>query len=214
MPSRVDLVVKYTDGAEEAYNTFSYYSIAGFSSTPILTAAANDFAARVLPEWADFLPSQISFESITARSPSLPFPVVLATPLAGSLTLSVDDYCAPDIVLLLKKNISGNTDGDTGGNYTGLRPVRGGRVFLSWLPESFMSSTGFVLPGGAPGTAWTNFVDELNDPTIWSGANYFPVVAGDPLPASGSLPARPTPVMGNIVSFTPRKFTRLSTRDD
>jgi len=214
MPSRIDLIVKYTDGSEEAYNTFSYYSIAAFSSSAILSAAVADFAARVLPEWADFLPSQISFESVTARSPSLPFPVVVATPLAGSLTLSVDDYFAPDIVLLLKKNISGNTDGDTGGNYTGLRPVRGGRVFLSWLPETFSSSTGFVLPSGAVGTAWTNFIDELNDPVSWSGASYFPVVAGDPLPASGSLPARPTPVMGNITTFTPRKFTRLKTRDD
>lgn len=214
MPSRIDLVVEYTDGSERAYNTFSYYSIAGFSSAANMLALAQAFETNVLPLWAGFMTDNITFETITARSPSFPFPTVITPNLAGDLADTDVSILPAWIPLVLKKNVVGNTDGDTGGAYLGLRPVRGGRVFLSWMLETFSTRTGFVNPGGVPGTAWTDFLAELDDSVVAAGDTYFPVVPGDTLPASGSLPARTSPVMGNIASFSPGKFTKLSTRDD
>jgi len=214
MPSRIDLIVRYTDGVEEAYNTFSYYSIAGFSSPANMAALAADFSTRVIPEWAGFMPDDITFVDITARSPSYPFPVVQVEGTTGDNDLAADLYMPAWLPLNLKKSVSGNTNGDTGGAYTGLRPVRFGRVFLSWLPEGFNSSAGFIVPGGAIGSAWASFLDELNDSVVAAGDTYFPVVPGETLPASGSLPARTVPVMGNIAAFVPQRFTKLSTRED
>lgn len=212
MPARIDLVVKYTDGVETAYNTFSYYSAPAFSNPTNMTALANAFITNVIADWKDFMPDDIVFEEIVARSPSYPFPVTLPVSENGSLDLPTGSYMPAWLPLNLKKNVVSNVNGDDGLPYVGLRPVRFGRVFLSWMPESFNTADGFDVPADAVGTAWLSFINSANDSVLLGSDTWFPVVPGEPLPAAGSLPARPSPVMGVIGTFIAKRFTKLGTR--
>lgn len=212
MPARVDLIVHYTNGDEDAYNVFSYYSAAAFSNPTDMALLADAFETNVIADWVDFMPDDVNFVDIVARSPSYPFPVTHIVGDNGNVTADPAEYMPSWLPLNLKKVISGNLDGDTGLPYTGLRPVRYGRVFISWMLETFNSAAGFVVPGDATGTAWAAFINGLNDSVLISGNTWLPVVAGEALPAAGSLPARPSPVMGQIASFSPQYFTKLTSR--
>lgn len=214
MPARMDLIVRYTDGVSEAYSKFTYYNAALFSNATIMEELAQSFDTNVIADWKGFMPDFVTFLDITVRSPSYPFPVVHPLADVGALDLEAQDVMPAHLPLNLKKVVSGNLNGDTGAAYTGLRPVRFGRVFLSWLPETFNSSNGFVNPGGAAGTAWTAFLASAGADRSAGGGLWEPVVPGDVLPAAGSRPARTTPVMGQIASFLPVRFTKLDSRED
>jgi hypothetical protein len=213
MAARIDLIVQLAAQGEISLNVFSYYTATGFTNPAAMQELCDVFETNVINNWAGFMPIDVAFVDITARSPSYPFPLTSVVNGSGVNDLADNLYMPAWLPLVLKKSISSNLVGDTGLPYTGLRPVRNGRVFLSWLPEGFSSSIGFESPGGALGTAWTAFLASLTDPITFGSDTWTPVVPGEPLEATETLPSRPY-VMGVIDAFVPRKFTKLSTRED
>lgn len=211
MPASIKINVQLSHGADTSENIFVYYNASLSSTAAIMDELADDFEATIIPAWKAFLPDTVNFDQLYVTSPSFAFP--RTEPLSGTGDLAVADSAVmpawlPAHVRLI---ISGNIEGDTGAPYLGLRPVRSGGKYLSWLPETFNTANGFLNPGDTAGLALNAFLALLDNPLQAGGADWTPVVWSDAVAASGGRPARGA-VVAPIVSAAVTDFTRLKSR--
>ena len=139
--------------------------------------------------------------------------------VGGDIAVDNADAVQVDLALNLKRTVGASFDPGTSAPYTGGRPVRRGRVWLSGLPKSFMAASGFVVdPTYA--TAWNALITGMDNAIQDSATNqWIPIVLGLPLDALPPSPTYPDgkPARGYtaapITGGVPIEFAKLSSRD-
>lgn len=207
----IRLTHRYIYNSQFCENTYHYATPNVAPTAAIMEEIAGDFVTEVLPGINGVQVSQVANASIIAYAPNVGFTVEVDADGNGSIASIPAGNIAPDIALLIKRNLGSTFANANGAPYTGNRPIRRGRFFLSGLPKNFMVQSGFTED--TFGADWTAFRAAMLEPLEDASNNsWFPVVVGEALNATLTKDARPL-AYAPIVSVTEREFTNLGTRD-
>jgi len=211
MPVTVFIDAEYSFSGVTCHNVYAYYSAVLNGSAALQGEVMDVWEAQFLPEWLAWLPDQVTVDQITVRSSNYAFPSSRLIGEVGAITVAPANMLPPWINLHVGLHVDPNLLGDTGGAYTGMRPVRRGGKYLSGINDAFVDNTGWVNPAGAQGTAFTAFIAQLNDALTGSFGSLTAVVWGGAMSASGDLPSRPV-VVAPITGAGAITVTRLKSR--
>lgn len=202
----------YTFAGQECRNNYSYWNAATVPTLATLIAATGGFESDVLPGILGILNTNVVTQAVVGYASNLAVSYENPNASAGSQAGTLADCVAVDNALVVVK-IPGVTVNSDGSPYTGNRPVRKGRVFLSGVLKTMMDGNGSVVPS-ALATPWANFTGALAQVIDGAAAEtWTPVIDGFPLSATGSKPARPH-VVAPISVVSHSGFSNLHSRQE
>lgn len=218
--SVVKITHTYLSNGEECQNIYHYYN---YPTLPTLAQAAtmlDDFHDNILPAVRAIQTDDVVYTGLSMYVYHLVTSIDRAVTGTGDIVAALIDVIPPDIVLNVRRYVGGTIVHDTGAAYTGLRPIRRGRSFLSGLPKAFMNGNGFnnASTYAAEFAAYQSAM--LTPLDAGSGVLFDPVVFGYALPALPPSPTYPAGrplrpyVVAPITLVNAVDFTNLSSRDD
>lgn len=211
---------KYTFAGEQCENVYAFVGIGVPITIGSLNELLDDFEANQLPAINGIQVTGVTNDLLTAKFVANPLSVERdISGTGGAIALGDADAVSVDLPLNIRRSVDETYESPSNAPYSGLRPIRRGRFFLSGLPKAYMRGLGFTEGSGVFATAWGDFE---------SGVLVTPSIAGVLCPASVigyPLPERPPSttypfgipergyVWANIISVTGIEFTKLNSRD-
>lgn len=220
----VQITHEYQVAGENCFNIYNFWRPSPVPTAAMVEDLRDQFASVYIPVINAVQTDEVENVQLIGYAPNLLFSQPAALAGGGGNVVGMSNTIPADLPIVVRENVDSSILNDTGAAYTGNRPVRRGRLFISGLPKTTMVGTGFDPTGLAAG-AWTDLTDVLTQPlfSTITGSYWSPVVVGKPLPAlppSGSYPsgkpARTDFLVAIILSAlaSPNGFTNLSTRDN
>lgn len=219
--STVKITMTYTYGGQECNNIFHFWNNAAYASNTVLADLAADFENDYVADFAACMVDGVVFDKLVLSAYDNPTILEYSLGAAtGDIVVTDVDEIPVDLAANIRRSVIGSQDPVTGAPYTGNRPVRRGRFFLSGLPKTLMSKNGL----NTASTAYAPFVTMLAQQQLSltsSGAvAWQPVVFGLPLPELPPSPSFPggKAARGHLLavidgaSFV--EFTKLDSRDE
>lgn len=202
----------YDFAGQECRNSFSYWNPDKVPDLDVLVELASQFENTVLAGIAAIQNVLATGVGIEVYASNLGFTYQIATAVDGELAGALSDCVAVDNALVVTKQ-PGLTVQSNGDPYTGNRPCRKGRIFLSGVLKTWMIGTGSTIPAAQAG-AWAGAQSGMlaplpdDDLDLWQ-----PCIDGIALPATASKPARPH-VVAELLSIGHNGFSNLTSRQD
>lgn len=218
--STIKAVLNYTFDSQVCQQTFYYVNVTTTPTNLLLTQFAEDWVDNVLDDYIAALVDGVVFNTLDVSSNNIPFAFPYSLGAATGAVVAADEGEIPaNIVANIAKTVSGSYDPGSGAPYTGLRPIRSGRFYLSGLPKTLMSKSG-VNTGAATYAAFTALLAAQATPINAGGSVWEPVVLGFPLPPRGISPTYPSGlpardyVVADITGAVFKGWTKLETREE
>lgn len=210
----------YDYAGQRCMNTNHFFNPTVLPTADDVSDLMTDFSTRYVPAINGIQVGGVANYSVIGYAYNLGYSQEVGIAGSGG-AIAVGDALsvAKNLPLLVKWSLSSTLLNDGGAAYTGNRPVRRGRIFLSGLPEDMMDKTGFTVPAGRL-AAYTAFQAVQNDTllsgvsTLWSHVVFGLELPERPTPPGSSVvyPARPF-VVAPITTGVGVRFTKLDTRD-
>ena len=219
----IQITHEYDVAGENCFNVYTFWRPSPVPTAAMVEDLRDQFAAVYIPVINSCQTDQVDNVQLIGYAPNLLFSQPASLAGGGGNVVGMDNTIPADIPMVIRENVDSSILNDTGAAYTGNRPVRRGRLFLSGLPKTTMVGTGFDPDGLAVGT-WQDMLDILTTPlfSTISSSYWSPVIVGKPLAALPPSPSYPSgkPARADFLvaiiltaSASPKGFTNLSTRD-
>lgn len=202
----------YDFAGQECRNSYSYVAHFKVPDLDVLVSLASAFENTVVGAVAALQNVLAVGVGIEVYASNLGYTYFMATAVDGEQGGALSDCVAVDNALVVVK-VPGLTVQSNGDPYTGNRPCRKGRIFLSGVLKTMMNGNGSDIPAGLA-AAWgglqTGMLTSLQDD---DEDTWVPCIDGVALPATGSKPARPH-VVAPLLSIGHNGFSNLTSRED
>lgn len=217
--STIKAVLRYTYRAQECNQIFYYVNTSVTPTNALLSAFA---AAWVTVNLADYQAATVDgvvFDTLDVSSNNIPSAISYSLgAVTGDIVAADAGELPPNIVANIKKSVADSYDPNSGAAYTGLRPIRFGRFYMSGLAKGLMAGNG-INTADTSYAAFTSLLATQAQTVTVSGGDWTPVVLGFPLPARAPSPTYPTGipardyVVADIFGCTFKGWTKLETRE-
>lgn len=218
--STIKAVLNYTYNSQVCQQIFYYVNTSVTPTNVLLAQFSEAWVEDVLDDYIAALVDGVVFDTLDVSSNNLPFAVPYSLGAATGAVVATDEGEIPvNIVANIAKVVGNSYDPNTGSAYTGLRPIRSGRLYLSGLPKTLMSKSG-INTGAATYAAFTSLLAAQATPINAGGSVWNPVVLGFPLPPRPESPTYPSGlpardyVVANISGAQFKGWTKLETREE
>lgn len=209
----------YSVSGNECQNTYHYFHNARIPTVSDVEGILEEFRDEILPAIAGIQTDQVNHSKLLGYAYNLGFGQELAVDVDGQVTAGGDLTVASNIPLIVRRNLGSTLDNITGADYTGNRPLRRSRFYLSGVPETLMRADGYDEAAALSSAlnAFRTALDVDNFLTV-DGRNWYHNAFGfalDALPPSPSFPdGKPArgQVVAPVTSLSFVGYTKLKTR--
>lgn len=212
---------QYSLAGEVCENTYHYFHPTNIPTPAQVNDLLADFEADVLPAINDVQTDEVDNIALFGYAYNLGFSQMLGITGSGTVVAGAAGTIPPDIVLNVRRNVGSTYLNEGGALYTGNRPLRHSRFYLSGIPKAAMVASGFD-PANLPVGAWTAFQAAMTvilTTTSGGTLSWYHNAFGWALPEIPPTPsfplgkpARPD-VVAPVLSVSGIDFTNLGTRD-
>lgn len=216
----VKITLNYEYNSEQCYNTWHFWNYSVGANLTIINALLDAFHDDIFGFIQDAMVSDVNFQKLTGWA--FDYPVGVDYNLVGqtgSISATNAQEMPVENVANVRRYVGATVDPVTSAPYTGLRPIRRGRLYFSGLPKSLIAGSGV----NSAATEYAAFsalltgvqLDLASSPgVIWQN-----VVLGLPLAALPPSPTYPTGkpardyVVAPVTGIQFIEWTKLESRD-